>query len=494
MKAIVIGSTKHLFFAVFYASLGIVLALLVAGIWFLNSRPELSIWHTTHLDSEYHQELTIADFDAYMTLEQKLVAELEQKIYFETQHTESSSVNRYLKHSLSDPSKWAQNWNLSYEWPLDNASFGVLLLHGMSDSPYSLSNIAQHLKGKAHVLGLRLPGHGTVPSGLIDIRWQDMAGAVELATSHLKNELKGKPLFVVGFSTGAALALNHELERIARSSPVDYRGMIMISPAIGLPPIAAGARWQSWLGKVLALDKLEWNSIQVEYDPFKYRSFAVNAGDIVYRLTNRNERLMAAMTLAQLSQIPPVLTFQSVIDDTVSSTAVVTGLYQRLPQHKHELVLFDINRIAFNANANLMLKDPLTGLQPSLTQKPLNYRATIIENREGTYTDVVARELGYTSCQAQCPPTIVPLSLSWPAHTYSLSHVALPFPVSDSLYGQNDTIDLQRIQLGDMFSRGERGLFSVSAAEMLRQKWNPFFPYMLSRMDEYLAKHNNRED
>lgn len=54
--------------------------------------------------------------------------------------------------------------------------------------------------------------------------------------------------------------------------------MIFISPAIGLAPLAAAARWQSWIGRLLELDKLQWNSIQVEYDPFKYTSFAVNAG------------------------------------------------------------------------------------------------------------------------------------------------------------------------------------------------------------------------
>ena len=41
--------------------------------------------------------------------------------------------------------------------------------------------------------------------------------------------------------------------------------------------------------------------------------------------------------------MPPVLTFQSVIDFTVSTRAIVNALYQNLPAQGSELVLFDIN-------------------------------------------------------------------------------------------------------------------------------------------------------
>ena len=52
-------------------------------------------------------------------------------------------------------------------------------MHGMSDSPYSLRALGQrfHREGY-HVVGLRLPGHGTVPSGLLKTTWKDMAAAV----------------------------------------------------------------------------------------------------------------------------------------------------------------------------------------------------------------------------------------------------------------------------------------------------------------------------
>ena len=44
------------------------------------------------------------------------------------------------------------------------------------------------------------------------------------------------------------------------------------------------------------------------------------------------------------SRSGPVLTFQSVMDFTVSTRAIITSLYAHLPANGSELVLFDINR------------------------------------------------------------------------------------------------------------------------------------------------------
>lgn len=486
MKAIIIGSTKHLFFAAVYASIGIVLALLITGVYFLNARPELSLWHTVELKNEFHYDTQLTHFSEYLALEEQLFAEVERKVVQKIPVSEFSPVNRYIKHSLSDPALWSQNWNRSFEWPVANAEFGVLLLHGMSDSPYALSNVAAHFKSKAHVLGLRLPGHGTIPSGLTELYWQDLAAAVDLATAHMRQALKGKPLFVVGFSTGAAVALNHELERVRQDKAADYTGMIFISPAIGLAPIAAVARWQSWIGRLLELDKLQWNSLQVEYDPFKYTSFAVNAGDVVYQLALRNQGILAGLTAAQRAQIPSILTFQSVVDATVSSLAVVDNLYQLLPDKGHELVLFDMNRL--DINVKMVSTDPLTFLKHSINSEQLHYRGTLVENVSRDATQVQARSFGLNregKWLTQDNQQVRVLDLFWPAGVYSLSHVALPFGIEDGLYGAVIESDRRRIQIGAAASRGERGLYSVPAAEMLRQKWNPFFPYLLERVDEY---------
>ena len=60
-------------------------------------------------------------------------------------------------------------------------------------------------------------------------------------------------------------------------------------------------------------------------------------------------------------------------------------------------------------------------------------------------------------------PSTTPLGSVYPPDIYSLSHVALPFPMSDSLYGLfPDNSEDFGINLGAMASRGERGALIIS--------------------------------
>lgn len=478
MKSIVIGSAKHLAFALFYSSIGTSIALIAAAVWYLNSRPDLDLWHTTELEAQYRQQPSIASFNDYLLLEDKLFAEVEDTVTSQTKSESLLVLNRYVSGSYSDPKKWPQNWNRSFEWKNEQADYGILLLHGMSDSPYAMQHFAKHYKETAHVLGLRLPGHGTLPSGLVDVTWQDMAAAVSIATKHLKLVMQNKPLYVVGFSTGAALALNHELEKITEGESGDFSGLVFLSPAIGLPPVAVGAKWQSRLGHLLGLDKLSWNSIQTEYDPFKYSSFAVNAGDVVYQLARRNVELISQLDRDAKARIAPILTFQSLTDDTVDSMAVVNDLYLQLPNKQHELVMFDINRT--QVNLSLIETDPLSTYADFMGSTELNFNFTLIENTGEDEGEVQARTIASNH-------DIVAINEQWPKQVYSLSHIALPFPKTDELYGPLKTPLRQRIQIGAGASKGERGVLSVPPSEILRQKWNPFFGFMLEKMDTIIT-------
>ena len=77
------------------------------------------------------------------------------------------------------------------------------------------------------------------------------------------------------------------------------------------------------------------------------------------------------------------------------------------------------------------------------------------------------------------------LGLSYPLGVFSLSHVALPFPVSDSLYGMfPDPLEEYGVSLGAVAPRGERGTLIVSLDSLIRMSSTPFFPYMLERIEE----------
>ena len=79
---------------------------------------------------------------------------------------------------------------------------------------------------------------------------------------------------------------------------------------------------------------------------------------------------------------------------------------------------------------------------------------------------------------------------SWPDAVYSLSHVALPFSSEDPLYGNN--VNGRQFQLGDVALRGERGVIRVLPADMLRLRWNPFYPLLVERVESFMELDNDQ--
>ena len=483
MKNFLHTTTKKIAKALIYLMIGGLITLLAVFVVLLEKRPDLNIWHEAELDAEFTTESPVSDFSEYIQLEEKLFQQLEEKVYAKVRPENRHLLNRFNHGSMSDPDRWPQNWNRTFELSRAAPEAGVLLLHGLSDSPYSLRNIGQALHAAgATVIGLRIPGHGTAPSGLVEVRWQDMTAAVRLAMNHLQKTANGKPLFIIGYSNGSALAVHYALSTLDDPQLPKPDGLVMVSPAIGVTPLAAFAVWQARLGLLLGLDKLAWNSIEVEYDPYKYNSFAVNAGDQVYRLTSEIQNLLKKnMAAGRLQQLPPILAFQSVVDTTVSFRAVVEGLYGKLPAAGHELVLFDINRI--NESAKFFTNDPKAYLDKMFSNAQLPYTLTLAANENETSRQVsfIQKTAGKTAAYSES------LGIEWPPKTHSLSRVALPFPKSDPLYGENSSAENPGVHLGSIALQGERGVLQVSAAAMLRLRWNPFYPYLEQRVFDFVG-------
>jgi hypothetical protein len=68
-------------------------------------------------------------------LEDELFAQLDEKVYAPTATGPEYELVRYSSGSTSDPKRWDRNWNRSFELAAAEPVGGVLLLHGMSDSP-----------------------------------------------------------------------------------------------------------------------------------------------------------------------------------------------------------------------------------------------------------------------------------------------------------------------------------------------------------------------
>jgi hypothetical protein len=120
---------------------------------------------------------------------------------------------------------------------------------------------------------------------------------------------------------------------------------VLISPAIGVSPLAIVGRFKTGLSSVPGFGRAAWESIGIEFDPYKYTSFSFHAAGETLRLTRDVARRIERKADGQpLHGFPPVLAFLSTVDSTVQAEAVTDVLLEHLAPGSHELVLFDVNR------------------------------------------------------------------------------------------------------------------------------------------------------
>jgi esterase/lipase len=482
---------KHSLLFIIYGSISSIAAVIVVYVIQLHNRPDLYTWHLAELDEEFteSQSADIKSLADYQQLEQRLFDQLQARVNSQIKEKDRRLLNRYHTGSLADPEIYARNWNRTFELSLPEPRGGVLLIHGASDSPYSMRSLGEVFHSMGFwVVGLRLPGHGTAPSGLLNATWQDFAAATEIAANHVKTKVgKDKPFYIAGYSTGAALAVEYSLEILAGKNNPLPTGLILLSPAIGVPPYAKFAVWQSQLSKLAGLKKLAWNSIQPEFDPFKYNSFAVNAGDQVYKLTLEiAEGINGLDQGGGVKNFPKVLVFQSVVDATVTTPALINDLLNRLAPEGHELVLFDVNRYA-EVEA-VMISNPEATTDALINDGTLPFNLTLMTNTSDETNEVMVKHKLANSDQVSSEP----LDLSWPNGIFSLSHLALPIPPDDPIYGSQAQADQPGLHLGKIEAFGERGLLLIPADYLIRLRYNPFFSYLKQRVEEFVKNEPNQ--
>ena len=452
--------------------------------WDSTRGAPLEPWHTFVPQELTADELAKADWAAYVAAENAILEQVAAEVTRKLPEGERVPYNRYYAESPVYPPRLSRDWNRSYVMEPDGPPRGAaVFLHGLTDSPYSLRHIARRYRELGYVaIAIRLPGHGTVPAGLSDVDWEDWVAATRLAVREARRRAgPDKPLHLIGFSNGGALAMKYGLDALGDPSLPRADRLVLISPMIGVTALARFAGFFGWPAVFPAFAKASWLAVVPEFNPFKYNSFPINGARQSSLLTRAlQEQIAERSRSGKIAGLPPVLTFQSVVDFTVSTRAIVTSLYAHLPANGSELVLFDVNRSAafgalIRASANAMLNR-------ILSDPPRDYRTTIVTNADAQHADMVARvvEAGSTA------ETVVPLAgLAYPRDVYSLSHVAIPFPMDDSLYGLTPNLaDDYGANLGAMALRGETGTLIVSLDSLIRMSANPFFPFMLSRIED----------
>lgn len=465
--------------------------IVIATIILLQARnarklPDLHVWHQVHFDNEFdvgrdRDVNTLAD---YLVLERAVFDELRDKVYAEVAGASLVGANRFNADSVFNSRNHEEDWNRTTELVPDNPRGVALMLHGLTDSPYSMRSTAELLFAQGfHVLALRLPGHGTAPAGIRQAHWEDWQGAVSIGARHLRsNENAGLPFVIVGYSNGGALALNYVLDALDDDTlPMPDR-VILMSPAIGITPFAFFASWNRTLSWIPYFQKFAWESVLPEYDPYKYNSFPMSAGNETFELARHvRKRLMRSAEVGDVAaRIPPIITFAPLVDATVKTPATVDHLFSSLNRPQDELVIYDINRLRRLAPLfRSASKELLPALQNDTNR---HYRLTVVSNRSQETLQVNA-----TSHHGS-RSSVTAIDSHWPAGIFSLSHVSIPFPMDDAWYGDGRSQPSDHISLGNLAPRSEKNLLIVSPAQSLRLRYNPFHDYQMQRITALLAE------
>ncbi|MCP3901605.1 MAG: alpha/beta fold hydrolase, partial [Desulfobacteraceae bacterium] len=217
----------------------------------------------------------------------------------------------------------------------ENEKAGILLIHGYMAAPEEVKEFAQYLHEKSFtVYAPRLKGHGTAPEDLSTTKYLEWIESVEEGYVILKHTCK--KIFVGGFSTGAALAL----ELCTRVKDID--GAFAVAPPMKLKDLGSSFVpainiFNNMMKKAhLTQITKEFVNNDPENPHINYKRNPIAGIRELERLTKSLEPELKKITL-------PVLVVQSRKDPVVNPDGTLK-LFNKIASNKKEYFLFDYER------------------------------------------------------------------------------------------------------------------------------------------------------
>jgi len=129
------------------------------------------------------------------------------------------------------PPGWMQDWSATGSGK--NARIGVLFVHGFTGAPPSMRPWAEFLLSKGYTVRVPLlPGHGTKPQDLNEVKWQEWPAKVQRELEELFKSCD--QVFLAGLSMGGGTSLYVTEENNDRLG-----GLILVNPMIHVPFVSA---------------------------------------------------------------------------------------------------------------------------------------------------------------------------------------------------------------------------------------------------------------
>lgn len=201
---------------------------------------------------------------------------------------------------------------------------GVLLIHGYTGTPAEMRLLGEHLQREGYtVLGVRLPGHGTEPWALNEVRWPDWYDEVEQGFYRLQKFCS--KVMVAGLSMGGLLAM------VAAAR-------LPVAKAVFL---AAPVYVQDWRAPLLPLLKYFIHYLKKK----KRNYFTADKYNLAYNVmpVKPLSSLFALTELCKKEILPqitiPCLIMQSTVEHTVKPSSA-SYIYEHLGSSRKELVWY----------------------------------------------------------------------------------------------------------------------------------------------------------
>ncbi|CAL7959148.1 carboxylesterase [Gammaproteobacteria bacterium] len=215
---------------------------------------------------------------------------------------------------------------------------GILLIHGLSCSPYVMRPLGDFFaKNGFYVMAILLPGHGTQPRDLLHTKWEEWSEAVQYGVNALAQ--KADEIYLAGYSIGGTLAIQTSL------NDGRIRGLFLFAPAIEITKWAMTAKIVDKLG--IFYPKLHWLNIGEDIDSFKYESVTMNA---VYQTYSLIQQLHKKMQNRKITI--PIFLVSSQDDTTVDVDATINFFSKCVINKNKHMILYttqpetNIERIA----------------------------------------------------------------------------------------------------------------------------------------------------
>jgi hypothetical protein len=292
---------------------------------------------------------------------------------------------------------------------------------------------------------------------------------------------KDSPLILAGYSNGGALSVLYTLSAIHDATLPKPKAIVLFAPMIGISPMASITRLYHMVALVSSNQKAQWSGIAAEIDPFRYSSWPMNANVQAWLVTQSVERQLSKLQRSgRMNEMPPVLAMQSVVDSTIIVPKLITALFDRLTSASDELFLFDINRMG--QLVNLFNRSFEYAIFPKLQRTDLPYTLSVLKNVNPDSGQIVLQTRNRQSWQE------TETDMSWPAGVVSLSHLAVPIPPEDPIYGTKEATAASGLPLGTLTLRTEPSALLIANSLFFRCRNNPFYHFMEDHTVRWLSR------